>query len=115
MLTFMGLKTNKNSPLDSIKGHLDAALAQSIPSDDSIIVGHIRDAKTIIDDLWRQQKTMSTALDRVTTLAERMLEQDMRALAGPSITRSMMKDVETDRHAVALVKAFLTATRGEGE
>jgi hypothetical protein len=30
--------------LDEIRGHLGAALAQTISSDDPIIIGHVRDA-----------------------------------------------------------------------
>lgn len=36
-----------------IYGHLGAALAQSIPSDDQIIMEHVRDAYDIIGDLLR--------------------------------------------------------------
>ena len=42
-----------------ILGHLGAALCQCIPSDDQIIVGHIRDAKDLVsklvDDLHKDE------------------------------------------------------------
>lgn len=42
--------------LEEIVGHLGASLIQAIPSDDQIIIGHVRDAYQIAIELLRAEK-----------------------------------------------------------
>lgn len=37
-----------------VYGHLSAAIVQSLPSDDQIIIGHIQDALDIIEGVYRE-------------------------------------------------------------
>ena len=56
---------NRRSPVPSpsmealreAAGHLGAALVQSLHSDDQIIVGHIREAKDLIDKALKETKS----------------------------------------------------------
>lgn len=41
---------------EQVYGHLSAALVQSIPSDDQIIIGHIRDACAIAEREMRKER-----------------------------------------------------------
>lgn len=45
------------SALEDIRSHLSAALAQTVPSDDQIIIGHVRTASARADGLWKDLKS----------------------------------------------------------
>lgn len=42
------------SEIEDAYGHLGAAIMQSIPEDDQIIMGHVRDAYNILEGVWRK-------------------------------------------------------------
>lgn len=42
--------------LESAMGHLGAAITQSLPSDDAIIMEHVRVAHELVTALWRANR-----------------------------------------------------------
>lgn len=55
--------TNIKTQLLEIMGHLGAALIQQAPSDDQIIMGHVRDANDIATKLYRETKAAQNQID----------------------------------------------------
>lgn len=45
--------------IDELIGHLGAALVQSIPSDDQIIMNHVREAERIAKDLRAELRALT--------------------------------------------------------
>ena len=46
-----------------IMGHLGAALIQQAPSDDQIIMGHVREANDVATKLYREIKAAQNPID----------------------------------------------------
>lgn len=53
------------SPIEEILGHLGAAKMQTLPEDDQIIAGHVRDAHEIALGLFRQERSHLTKAQRI--------------------------------------------------
>lgn len=56
-----GITSHHLTALRDARSHLEAALMQSIPSDDPIILGHIRDASA---ELLRTIRALETEMQR---------------------------------------------------
>lgn len=55
--------TKNETQLLEIMGHLGAALIQQAPSDDKIIMDHVRDAHEIATKLYREIKAAQRQID----------------------------------------------------
>lgn len=54
-------ETTKISALEDIRSHLRAAVAQSVFSDDKIIMDHVRAALVCTDGLWKDMRHIHQA------------------------------------------------------
>lgn len=43
-------------PVYEAMSHLGAAIMQSVPEDDQLIMGHVRDAHALLSAAWRAQR-----------------------------------------------------------
>lgn len=51
------MSTEQLKALEEVMGHLGGALMQTVPSDDQIIIGHVRDAHELVKKLWREARS----------------------------------------------------------
>ena len=77
------------SKLDKARDHLGAALIQALPSDDAVIMGHVRDAHALIKDSARELRMARAALEWAELHAERALR------GGPDEWRAFCEQMAT--------------------
>lgn len=98
--------TLRGTVWDNIRGKLGpaAAVRQALAAiNEELSVNGYR----LIESDMRDGCAERCAFDRVLELAQRQLDQDRRALSGPSITLEMLNDVEEDQAAIERFKRML--------